>query len=167
MDAAKIEVKSNVGDDDGRDELKGAIESLPAGPGFLGDWRVAGRTVHVTSATKLDQEHGSFAVGALVEVHGTMRADGSIDASRIELKQGFGGSGDDGQRSTLKGAIQSLPSDASLIGDWVVGDRMVHVTSSTRLKAEHGAFAIGTRVKVKGLRLSDGSIVATKIQVMH
>jgi hypothetical protein len=165
MDAVKIEVES--GDDDGRDELKGAIESLPASPGFQGDWRVAGRIVHVTATTVLDQEHGTFVVGALVEVHGLMRADGSIDATRIELKTALGGPGEDGQRATVKGAIQSLPGTGSLIGDWTVADRTVHVTSSTRLKAEHGAFAIGTRVKVKGLRLSDGSIVATKIQVMH
>ena len=116
MDAVKIEVES--GDDDGRDELKGAIESLPAGPGFQGDWRVAGRIVHVTAATVLDQEHGTFVIGALVEVHGLMRADGSIDATRIELKSSLGGPGEDGQKGTVKGAIQSLPSSAGLIGDW-------------------------------------------------
>ena len=67
------------------------------------------------------------------------------------------------ERSNLKGTIRSLPG--GLIGEWNIDDTAVHVTSSTRLKAEHGAFAVGTRVKVTGLRLSDGSIVATKIQV--
>jgi hypothetical protein len=166
MDAVKIEVKSNAAGDDGRDELKGVIERLPAGPGFLGDWRVQGRTVHVTSTTVLNQEHGAFVVGAFVEVHGTLRPDGSIDATRIELERGGRGPGDDGQKVNLKGVIQSLPG-GSLIGDWTINDITVHVTSSTRLKAEHGAFVVGTTVKVKGLRLSDGSIVATKIQVRH
>lgn len=165
MDATKIEVKSNVAGDDGRDELKGAIESLPAGQGFVGDWRVSGRTVHVTLATVLNQEHGAFIVGARVEVKGTMRADGSIDATRIELQSPSGGPGGEGQSANLKGTIQSLPSGSSLIGDWTINNQTVHVTSSTKLKTQHGAFAVGTRVKVKGLRLADGSIVATKIQV--
>src|SRR6185436_12721596 len=165
MDATKIEVKSNAAGDDGRDELKGVIESLPVGQGFVGDWRVSGRTVHVTLATILNQEHGAFIVGALIEVKGTMRTDGSIDATRIEVQGPSSGSGGEGQSANLKGTIQSLPSGSSLIGDWTIKNQTVHVTSSTKLKTEHGAFAVGTRVKVKGLRLADGSMVATKIQV--
>jgi hypothetical protein len=43
----------------------------------------------------------------------------------------------------------------------------VHVISSTKLKPEHGAFTIGTRVKIKGTPMTDGSVVATKIQVLN
>jgi hypothetical protein len=167
MDATKIEVKSNVAGDDGRDELKGDIESLPAGQSFVGDWRVSGRTVHVTLATILNQEHGAFLVGALVEVKGAMRGDGSIDATRIEVQSPSSGPGGEGQSTNLKGTIQSLPSGLSLIGDWTINNQTVHVTSSTKLKAQHGAFVVGTGVKVKGLGLADGSIVATKIQVRY
>ncbi|HSF25593.1 MAG TPA: DUF5666 domain-containing protein [Blastocatellia bacterium] len=163
MDASKIEVKSSLSGDDGRDELKGAIESLPQG--FVGEWRVNGRTVHVTLATILNQEHGAFVIGAPVEVKGTMRSDGSMDATRIEVQNASSGSGGEGQSANLKGSIQSLPTGSSLIGDWRISNQTVHATSSTRLKTEHGPFAIGTRVKVKGFRLADGSIVATKIQV--
>jgi hypothetical protein len=165
MDASKIEVESNVAGDDGRDELKGTIESLPNTPGFVGDWRVSGRTIRVTAATFLDQEHGPVAVRAFVEVKGTIRADGSIDATKIEVKSPSSGSNDEGRNAKLKGTIQSLPSNPGLIGDWVINNRVVHVTSSTKLRTEHGAFAVGTRVKVKGLQLADGSMVATKIQV--
>lgn len=168
MDASKIEVKSNVNGGDGRDELKGAIENLPSTPGFIGDWRVNGRTVHVTTATVIDQEHAPVAVGASVEIKGTIRADGSIDATTIETRGGSsdsGGSGDEGQPGKANGVIQSLPGGASLTGDWVINNIVVHVTSSTRLKGEHGTFAVGTRVKAKGLRLADGSLVATRIQV--
>jgi hypothetical protein len=168
MDASKIEVKSNVNGDDGRDELNGTIESLPNTQGFIGDWRVSGRTVHVTGATIIDQEHAPVATGALVEVKGTQRADGSIDATKIETRSSTGDSGGpngEGQSGKVNGTIQSLPGNTNLIGDWMVNDRVVHVTSSTRLKAEHGAFAVGARVKAKGLKLADGSLVATKIQV--
>jgi uncharacterized protein DUF5666 len=162
MDATKIETKSNVAGGDGRDELKGVIEALPSS-GLVGDWRVGGRTVHVSADTIINREHGTAEVGASVEVSGARRPDGSIDATRIEVKPS-GGSSDEGQSTNVKGAIQSLPA-SSLVGDWTVAGRLVHVVSSTKLKSEHGAFVIGTRVKVKGIMMSDGSIVATKIQV--
>lgn len=163
MDATKIEIKSNVGGGDGRDEIKGAVESLPGTANFVGDWRVLGRTVHVTAETLINQEHGPVALGAFVEVNGVLRADGSIDATRIEVKPGVDNS--DGQKDDFKGTIESLPNTAGLIGDWTIGGRTVHVISSTKLKSEHGAFAVGTRVKVKGIQMADQSVVATKIQV--
>jgi hypothetical protein len=168
MDAAKIEVKSNPAGGDGRDELKGTIESLPNTQGSVGDWRVAGRTIHVSTATIIDTEHGAVAVGAFVEVNGTQQTDGSINATRIEVNPsngGSSGSGDEGQATGFKGTIQALPGTANLIGDWTISGRTVHVISSTKLRSEHGPFAVGVRVKVKGLLMSDGSVVATKIQV--
>lgn len=157
IDATEIEVKANVA------EFNGVIESLPSTPGFIGDWRVGGRTVHVTAATKIDREHGAVVVGALVEVKGRMRADGSIDATKIEIK-GADDENGEGKNTTIRGTIQSLPASSSLMGDWMVAGRLVHVVSSTRLKSEHGAFAVGVRVKVKGMQMADGSVVATKIQ---
>jgi uncharacterized protein DUF5666 len=162
MDATKVEIKSNVAGGDGRDELKGIIQSLPNTLNFIGDWTVGGRAVHVTASTIINREHGSVAVGVFVEVNGTQRADGSIDASRIEVKTSVDSS--DGDNKNVKGAIESLPNTVGLIGDWTIGGRIVHVISSTRLKTEHGAFAVGVRVKVKGIQMADGSVVATKIQ---
>ncbi|HKP12662.1 MAG TPA: DUF5666 domain-containing protein, partial [Blastocatellia bacterium] len=110
---------------------------------------------------------GAVAVGASVEVHGTQQTDGSINATRIEVNPtgGVGGGSGEGQPATVKGAIQSLPNTADLIGDWTVGGRTIHVVSSTKRNREHGMFAVGVSVKVKGMMMSDGSIVATKIQV--
>jgi hypothetical protein len=161
IDARKIETKDNLA------ELKGAIELLPGTAGFIGDWTVSGRTVHVTAATILNQEHGPFVIGAMVEVKGTIRSDGSIDATRIEVQGSSSGSGGgsfvEGESATVKGLIESLPS-GSLIGDWTVKGQLVHVVSSTKLKSEHGPFVVGAAVKVKGIRMADGSVVATKIQ---
>ena len=166
MDATKIEVKSNPAGGDGRDELKGTIQSLPNTRGFIGDWLVSGRTVHVTSATIINTEHGAVAVGATVEVNGTQQPDGSINATRIEVQANNPGDNrDEGQPANLKGTIEGLPNAADLTGNWTVSGRTVHVVSSTRLSREHGTFAVGVRVKVKGMLMSDGSIVATKIQV--
>ncbi len=168
MDATKIEVKSNPAGGDGRDELKGTINSLPNSAGFVGDWNVAGRTIHVSATTVIDAEHGAVAVGAFVEVHGIQQPDGSINAARIEVNPSSGNGGNntnEGQPTAFKGTIEALPNTADLTGDWIVKGRTVHVVSSTKRNREHGTFAIGTRVKVKGLLMSDGSVVATKIQV--
>ena len=157
IDASKIEVEENEA------ELKGTVESLPSTSGFIGDWRVAGRTVHVTAATRIDQQQGPVVVGALVEVKGRMRADGSIDATRIEVERRGPGEGD---HANFKGTVQALPA-GSLIGDWMVSGRLVHVVSSTRLKTKHGGFAVGVPVKVKGITMGDGSTIATMIQVRN
>jgi hypothetical protein len=160
INAREIDIKSNPNGDDGRHELKGVIESVPAG--LVGDWTVSGRTVRVTTSTFVNQEHGPAVVGAFVEVKGAMQSDGSINATRIEVKTSNNLSGENGG---FKGVIESLPNSADLRGDWTVSGRTVHVISSTRLKSEHGPLVVGARVKVKGIRMDDGSIVATKIQV--
>lgn len=167
VDATEVEVKEpasgggNDDDDRGEAEFKGTLESFPSG--FVGDWRVSGRAVHVTDATIIDREHGAVVVGAFVEVKGTMRADGSIDATRIEVKTGMGDR--EGENTNFKGNIDALPAGSDLMGDWIIDGRRVHVLSSTRLKAGHGAFTVGTRVKVKGIQLANGAVVATRIQV--
>ena len=51
-------------------EFTGVISSLPNTAGFIGDWVVGRRTVHVTSSTRIEQEDGSPAVGKTVEVEG-------------------------------------------------------------------------------------------------
>jgi hypothetical protein len=82
----------------GESSFQGTIESLPAG-GFIGDWRVAGRTVHVTAATDIRQDHGAAVIGAQVEVRGSTQSDGSTNATRIEvLSNGGGGGGGSVQR---------------------------------------------------------------------
>jgi uncharacterized protein DUF5666 len=165
MDALTIEIKFNPGGDDSRDQLMGTIDSLPGGTGVLvGDWLVSGRTVHVTAATVINREHGAVMVGSLVEVKGTQGADGSIAAISIEVKTQADDSS--GASGTVKGGIESLPASANLLGAWIVNGRTVHVTPSTKLKAEHGAFVIGKRVKVKGMPMVNGSVVANKILVM-
>jgi hypothetical protein len=159
--ASEIEVKSRVGGGDGRDELKGTIESLPLS-GLIGDWTVSGRTVHVSDETRIDQEHGAVAVGAQVEIHGQLRTDGSLDAERIEVRPAA--RDDRGRQINFKGTIEALPS-SGLVGDWIVSGQTVHVSASTRIKQQHGQVAVGVRVKVKGRRLADGSIDASMIQV--
>ncbi len=139
-------------------KFTGAIQGLPAG-GLVGDWRVAGRTVHATSATHIDQEHGMAAVGVLVKVEGWKQADGSVIAASIEVK------GQSKSNKKLSGIIQQLPNTPGWIGDWTVSGNKVHVTSATRLKQERGkSVALGMRAEIKGQWQADGTFNATEIE---
>ena len=86
-------------------EFFGIVESLPSG-GFVGDWTVAGKTVHVTAATEIDQVLGPAKVGATVRVRGTLRADGSVDAKDVEVKTGDDGAGTPARFTAV---VESMP----------------------------------------------------------
>ncbi len=148
-------------DDEDEVEFHGVVEALPAA-GLVGDWAVSGRTVHVTAATHIDQEHGAVALGAFVEVKGLAEADGSVTATKIEVKEGA--NDDEFGEVEFHGVVEALPA-AGLVGDWTVSGRTVHVAAATRIDQEHGAVALGAFVEVKGLAEADGSITATKVEV--
>jgi uncharacterized protein DUF5666 len=162
IDATKIELKNAApaGMPPGQAEFRGAIESMP-GTGVVGDWMVSGKTVHVSATTRIEAEHGAPAVGSFVEIHGTTRSDGSIDASNIEVKQAAPGAA----RAELRGAVVSLPAGPGFVGDAVVGSTTVHITETTRIDQEDGALSVGAMVEVKGTARTDNSIDATRIEV--
>jgi hypothetical protein len=162
IEATKIEVKSSPGGGSGTFlELNGVVESLPSS-GLIGEWRVSGQIVRVDAATIINQELGSVVVGTTVEVKGFSQTDGSIKATRIEVKSQPGGS--TGSFIEFYGLIESLPANG-LIGDWRVGGWLVNVDSSTRIDQEKGPAVVGARVEVKGRTRSDNSIAASEIEV--
>jgi hypothetical protein len=151
-------------------EFTGTITSLPAS-GLIGDWIVGGKTVHVSNLTYIEQKYGAPAVGKIVEVKGTLQADGSINALKIEVKS----SGSTGSGSQVKfyGTIVSLPA-AGLIGDWVVAGQMsttqsinvtVQVSATTKIEQTDGKAEVGAFVKVEGIKQADGSVKAHEIEV--
>lgn len=64
-------------------EFTGPLEALPP-DGLIGTWQVDGRLVQVTSATQIDLPNGPPPLGALVEVEGSLLADGSVAAAEID-----------------------------------------------------------------------------------
>ena len=142
-------------------DFTGNVEELPNTTGRLGDWKIAGIVVHVTATTLIKQENGTIAVGVRVQVEGSRRADGSVDAFKIEVESETGSNG----QGEFIGTIESLPSAAGRIGQWTVSGRKVNVTASTRIKPDNAAVAIGFVVQVKGDFRQDGSIDATEIEV--
>lgn len=167
VDATSIEVKTDstaTGNTTGFTEFFGTIASVPAAQGFIGDWTVSGKTIHVTSTTTLDQTRGQIIVGALVEVKGNLKTDGSIDATKIEVKGVIAG-GAGATFIEIVGSITALPTTTNFVGDWKVDARTVRVSSSTLINREHGTIAVGLLVEVKGALQADGSIDAAAIEV--
>src|SRR5712672_3680766 len=72
INAKEIEIKA-AGDDTSEFEFRGRVEQLPATTGFIGDWLVGGRTIHVTSATVIDQTNRALANGVPVKIIGVLR----------------------------------------------------------------------------------------------
>ncbi len=161
VDAFEIEVESDR-DDDGQVEFKGTIESLPDTPGRIGEWSVGGRKVNVTASTRIKPDAASVAIGFFVQVKGTQRPDGSIDATEIEVKSRGGGGG---SFVEFHGAVEMLPGTPGQIGVWTVSGRMVNVSANTKIKSEDGPVAVGSKVEVKGSLQADSSINAVKIEV--
>jgi|SRR5215813_4168937 len=143
-----------------RVEFDGLIQRLPA-VGLVGDWIVGTRTVHVTSDTDIKQERGIVAgLGVFVEVKGTLLADGSINARDIDVQAGPGAV----HEARFSGFVDKLPA-SGLIGDWSVNGHIVHVSTATDAKMEHGLVALNAFVDVKGFIKEDGSITADDITV--
>lgn len=144
----------------------GPIESLPAGPGLIGDWTVAGQVVHVAATTNVDQSNGTAAVGAHVQVKGRPRADRSIDATEIRvLRSSPPQPRPRPQAVEVAGPIVTLPAGPPFIGDWLVGETSVHVLAATRIDERLGPVAVGAFVLVRGTRQADRSINALSIEV--
>lgn len=161
------------GGDDG-DQLHGIILSLGLGTaqnGFAGDWMVSsgtsGTMVHVTSTTEIDAEDGVIALGASVEVEGTVGADGSITAVQIKVENDA--EDDEFGEVELHGTISSLglgTAQNGFIGDWIVSGITVHVTPATEIETEGGSLVMGAFVEVKGVADATGLIItASKIEL--
>ncbi len=160
--ANKIEVKANLDNPTLFVNFRGVIEMLPNTQNFVGDWKVSGRAVKVTDQTRINQERGQPAVGATVEIAGSLNTDGSVNAQRIEVRE-----------NNAPGSVRfvarvtMLPNTQNLVGDWKVGEKTVHVAANTKIDQEKSRVGIGSLVEVKGTLRQDGSVDATEIEVKH
>ena len=68
-----------------KQEFYGVVQTMPE-KGYVGQWNIDGKTVHVTEDTKIEEEDGKLAVGAYVEVEG-VTFEGKFIASEIETKK--------------------------------------------------------------------------------
>jgi DNA-binding transcriptional regulator of glucitol operon len=84
IEAVEIEVKDGSGTVGGGGyiEFRGTVERMPQS-GYAGEWIVAGRRVIVAAGVPV---RGTVRTGAIVEVEGSQRTDGTVDAVKIHLE---------------------------------------------------------------------------------
>ncbi len=161
--AHRIEVGSE-GEGDGHEgdvELHGPIDSIAAPDLFI-----AGRKVATDSTTIIERgdTHLRFAdltVGDTVQVEGVSQPDSSVLARRIEV-----GRGQDGEEeSEVRGKIDSIVApDFFVSGQKVVTDSATAFLREDR-RISFGDLHAGDTVEVQGVRQSDHSVLARKVEV--
>ncbi|MDW8183894.1 MAG: DUF5666 domain-containing protein [Anaerolineae bacterium] len=130
--------------------------------------QVSGRMVRWTGQT---QVIGDIQVGSRVEVEGVQTGD-VLSATVIRAQSS------DGSTAAISGGtagtrVSPLPTpappmefrglvEAALPNGYRISGQMVIVTTTTRIE---GPVAVGTFVKVKGILLTDGSVLALQIKV--
>jgi len=139
-------------------QISGFVDALPSG--LIGDWLLNGTRVHATSAATFRIEHGVPSVNAFVEVKGSVLADGSINATEIEVDTVPGSA----RQFEFSDFVDALP-DGDVIGDWMISGRTVQVSDTTHIQQEAGIIAVHAFVTVRGLLLPDGKVNALNIQV--
>ncbi|HSD66655.1 MAG TPA: DUF5666 domain-containing protein [Vicinamibacteria bacterium] len=158
-------VGENEDDDEGEVELKGKVDSVGAS-----SLVVAGKTVRVDASTRLLDEKGKaiplsgFAPGDFVEVEGTAETGGTILAKKIKLER-EDDDDDMEQEVEFTGTISTL-------SPLVIGGRTVQTDGNTRYSGhKHETLTsaqvlkVGNKVEVEGVKQSDGSVLAKKIQL--
>jgi len=151
-------------------ELKGAIAGL-TGTASLFQFTVNGTVVKGNSTTTFgggddavaDNSHASASFadlknGVEVEVKGTRNTDSSVQASRIQLEDENENENEVESSGTMGAVTGACPSITSS-----VGTTPFTTSPSTRFDSACSSFASGQRVEVKGTRLANGSIAATRL----
>jgi Domain of unknown function (DUF5666) len=124
-------------------------------------------TVRTSSATTVKRRGdpvtlAALQVGQTLEVEGTRRSDGSIDARTISIED------DDGENENneveLEGTMSGLTGACPALS-FTVNSRSVVTNASTDFdKTACSAFKNGDRVQVKGRQQSGGSLLATRLR---
>jgi uncharacterized protein DUF5666 len=171
--AIEIKVENTNGEDDdnvGDDaKLRGAISELSATAGCpVVTFKIGTTTVKTSATTTFDDVACSaLANGALVEVTGTVAADGSITATKVELQSG---------PNEVKGTVFELTGTASCgtatpaltfkVGATLATATTVKTNSTTTFTGVTCAtLANGANVEVEGTTQADGSITAASVEL--
>jgi hypothetical protein len=165
--ATEIKVEDTGDDNDDVDEveLKGAIAGFSATATCPVVTFTIGTTNVTTSAATVfdDVTCATLANGAIVEVEGTKKADGSVLATKVELEAGpdevegrifaLAGTGTCPTLTFKVGPIESLATTVNTN------------LSTTFTGVACSALANGARVEIEGTKQADGSITAASVEL--
>ena len=123
---------------------------------------IAGRSVSTTASTDFkDAACAKLAVGQSAEVKGTLQADGSVSATRIQV-DAKDNNEDNG--AEVSGAITASTGTCPAL-TLTVGTTTVKTTAATVFHdAVCTALPVGTMIEAKGTKQADGSLLASSIE---
>ena len=149
------------GNDNRQTEINGAVQAVGGKCPAL-QLTIAGRTVSTTASTEFrDTTCVKLAVGQMVEVKGTLQSDGSVVATRIE---GNDRGNDDIDEGEVSGPITASAGACPALA-LTVGSMTVKTTAATVFHdGACGALQVGTVIEATGMKQSDGSLLASRIE---
>ncbi|MFQ5472521.1 MAG: DUF5666 domain-containing protein, partial [Dehalococcoidia bacterium] len=135
----------------------GDVESLNENTATIG-----GFAVTFDANTDFENFGGQpLAVGQNVEVHGWLLTDGSVLATKIDLKSSPPPTPPPNVEIEFTGFVEALNADTATIDGFTV-----RFDGNTNFENFNGQpLAIGQHVAVHGWLLTDGSVLATKIDL--
>jgi Domain of unknown function (DUF5666) len=123
-------------------------------------------TVRTTAATTVRRRgdpvtFAALQVGQTLEVEGTRRTDGSIDAQKITIEDDENENEENEVRAegTMSGKTGSCPAIT-----FTVGSLVFTTNASTRFDNACTSFVNGDRVEARGNRSSNGTVIATRLR---
>jgi hypothetical protein len=142
-------------------EVNGAIQAVGGQCPAL-QLTIAGRKVSTSLSTEFrDTTCAKLAVGQMAEVKGTLQADGSIAATRLE---GNARDNDDIDEGEVTGPITASTGACPAL-TLMVGTTTVKTTAATVFDdGACSALRVGAVVEAKGLKQSDGSLLAARLE---
>ncbi|MBI2919021.1 MAG: hypothetical protein HYY01_13660 [Chloroflexi bacterium] len=146
--ALEVNVSQRRGPPEGQKQstrFTGTVESFTAAEAV-----VSGKNVAINDQTEVK---GALQVGATVRVEGTLQPDGSVQATKIDVRI------PEEQKAEFSGTIESISPT-----QWVVSGRKVNIDAQTRIEAR-GILQVGAVATVEGTLQADGSVLANKIEV--
>lgn len=158
LEATRIEDASNKTAPGGGaldDEVKGFVSQLAPGVSFM----INGLTVFYDDSA-LDSEdfaNRNLANGDFVEVHGDAISPTTMTAFAIELEDDMLDDDFDSGEIEVEGVIRKVTPDGTGGGTIVINGVEIRVNDITR-------FSEGLRIEVKGVLLSDGTIVISRLK---
>ncbi len=148
--------------DDGRNsvEVRGSIQSI-SGACPTRQLTIAGRKVTTSLSTEFrDVSCTSLAVGQTAEVKGTLQADGSVAADRLEVEGLANGIAEGEVSGPVTASTGTCPNLTLTVGTTTVKttmDTVFHDVACTGVQ-------VGTPIEAKGARQADGSLLASRVE---
>jgi hypothetical protein len=143
-------------------EVEGAVSNVSGSCPSL-TFVVSGKTIMTTASTQFkDSTCGSIAAGRRVEVKGTVQANGTILATRLELEEN-----EVQPEVELKGAIAGIGGSCPNVTLSVNGTSIITSPATQFKNGSCASLRSGVKIEVKGARQANGSVLASKVEIDH